>query len=139
MLKRREFTQLLTATSLLPYSVNVFSSLLTDKDVLIENPIHFVYENKARSYGLKEHISFADFEKVHYISGDITGLWYQDLHKLWQEKSILTAGLTREAEFFLLKTLARDYDYQVKYERASINAQLVSWLLVPADLATENS
>ena len=136
MLKRREFTQLLTATSLLPYSVNVFSSLLTDKDALIQNPVHFIYEKKARSYGLKEQVSFADFEKVHCISGDITELWYNDLHKLWQEKTILTAGLTRESEFFLLKTLARDYDYDVKYERPSHNFQLVSWLLGSADLST---
>jgi len=81
-------------------------------------------------------VSFADFEKVHCISGDITELWYNDLHKLWQEKTILTAGLTRESEFFLLKTLARDYDYDVKYERPSHNFQLVSWLLGPADLST---
>ncbi len=130
MIKRRGFNKLVVASSLLPFPVSTLAKLSANKK-LSSKDVHFVYENRALDYGLKETPVFEGFDKVHYIDGDATRVWYAELHFLWKSKSIVTAGLTRESEFFILKTLARDYGYSADNESHSENSSLVSWLLVP--------
>jgi hypothetical protein len=134
MMKRREINKLLVASAFLPLSANLWSSVSERKSRSLQGPVHFIYEKKAIDYGLKVKPSFIDFEKIHYIEGDVTRVWYDELHFLWQKKSILTAGLTRESEFFILRTLARDYGYNVVHEEQLENSQLISWLLAPQKL-----
>lgn len=93
--------------------------------------IHFIYEKNAASYGFSKSIEPENFEKVHYINGDISPVWYGELLSHFENSSILTAGLTRESESFVIKTLARDYAYEMVHEQAVDNTALVSWLLVP--------
>ena len=133
MIKRREFNNLLLISMFLPFPVSGWSRLLADEEKLFQIPMHFIYEKNSVDYGLIETPVFNDFEKIHYIEGDITRVWYEELHFFWKNKTILTAGLTRESEFFVLKTLARDYGYQISHEMQLSDSQLVSWLLVPAE------
>jgi hypothetical protein len=137
MIKRRGFTKLVVASTLLPFPVSSLAKLSVNNNFK-RSPVHFVYETRAGEYGLKENLVFEEFDKMHYISGDATRVWYEELHFLWKTKSIVTAGLTRESEFFILKTLARDYGYRPEHENYSENSRLVSWLLVPVDKTSPN-
>jgi hypothetical protein len=42
------------------------------------------------------------------VSGDVTALWYDDLHHRWRQGPAAIAGLTTAATFFCLETLAID-------------------------------
>jgi hypothetical protein len=130
MIKRREFNKLVVASTLLPFPVSSPAKILANYKQSSQ-AVHFIFENRAVDYGLKETLAFEEFDKVHYIDGDATRIWYDKLHFLWKSKSIVTAGLTRESEFFILKTLARDYAYKIANEKQLENTSLVSWLLVP--------
>lgn len=134
-MKRREINKLLAASTLLPLSASLWSSDSDNLGKSPQGPVHFIYEKNAVHYGLKVVPSFNDFEKIHYIEGDVTRVWYGELHFLWPKKNILTAGLTRESEFFILKTLARDYGYTVVHEAQHDNSQLISWLLAPIEFS----
>jgi len=131
-MKRRDFTKLVVAASLLPPSGYARSAILTSGNKNPVKPVHFIYEKSYAAPASGTLPAFDDFEKVHVIDGDVTKVWYNELHYLWQKKSILTAGLTRDSGFFVLKTLARDYDYTVSHQVQAENTQFISWLLVPA-------
>lgn len=138
MIKRREFNNLLLISMFLPFPVIGWSRLLVDEEKLFQIPMHFIYEKNSVDYGFIETPAFNDVEKIHYIEGDITRVWYEELHFFWKNKTILTAGLTRESEFFVLKTLARDYGYRVKHETQQADIPLVLWLLAPVEFSSQN-
>lgn len=131
-MKRRDFNKLVVAASLLPLSGYARSMIVTSSNKNSVKPVHFIYENSYAELGSGKPPAFSDFEKVHVIDGDVTKVWYNELHYLWQKKSILTAGLTRDSGFFILKTMARDYGYAVSHQEQAENTHFISWLLVPA-------
>jgi hypothetical protein len=45
---------------------------------------------------------------IHEIRGDITNLWFNDLHARWKKGPAAIAGLTRKDALFCLDLLARD-------------------------------
>jgi hypothetical protein len=67
---------------------------------------------------------------THGINGDITALWYHDLHFAWSKAPIQIAGVTTAAALFCLETLARDAGYRVTY-REQLEHALVSWTIAP--------
>lgn len=50
---------------------------------------------------------------VHTISGDVTSLWYRDLHRRWQSATSVIAGLTGYTALFCLERLAWDANHRV--------------------------
>ena len=130
-MKRRDFNKLVVAASLLPLPGYARSAILASSNEISANPVHFIYEKSYAELGSGKPPAFDDFEKVHVIDGDVTKVWYNELHYHWQKKSILTAGLTRDSGFFILKTLARDYGYTVSHQVQAENTQFISWLLAP--------
>tara|TARA_B100001123_G_scaffold414833_1_gene514741 strand:- start:690 stop:1091 length:402 start_codon:yes stop_codon:yes gene_type:complete len=131
MIKRRNFNKFIIASALLPFSLrSTPSAVETERDY---KPTHFVFEKSARDCELEGRLLSCDFDVVYYIDRDVTWVWYEELHFLWQSKSILTAGVTRESEFFVLTNLARDYGYAVKHETQIFDSTLVSWSLGPTN------
>lgn len=74
-----------------------------------------------------------DAGEVHRIAGDMTDIWSNHLKPAWARGRALTAGVTWDAEYFVLKTLARDQGYKVVYEQRAADASgAVTWVLAPA-------
>ncbi|HJP36164.1 MAG: hypothetical protein QF609_00510 [Gammaproteobacteria bacterium] len=92
-------------------------------------PLHFIYETRLLDPAGALPSWCAQASRSYAITGDVTPVWYHELHRHWERRSISTGGLTYEAEFFVLKTLARDYDYEVTVER--YDGDRVRWLLEP--------
>ena len=126
-LTRRQFNLLLGYSTA---SMSSVTHIWAQAGVPSQWPVHFVYESNASRYGLVERPTLDEFEKIHLIEGDITWVWYNELYPLWQEGATSTAGLTRETEFFLLKTLARDHGYRVVHEKRIDHTALCYWLLM---------
>ena len=91
--------------------------------------MHLVYD--ARIIELREALAAisVNIAKAHGFTSDLTPIWFDELHGLWESGCITTMGFTRDAEFFVLSTLARDQGYVVAGKEA--HAGKVSWLLVP--------
>jgi hypothetical protein len=52
---------------------------------------------------------------IRALRGDVTDLWYHELHPLWSERPAPIAGLTAYAALFCLEELARDHRMRVIY------------------------
>lgn len=52
---------------------------------------------------------------VHWIKGDVTGLWFHDLDLRWKNAPVAIAGLTQESSLFCLELLARDRGLRLLY------------------------
>jgi hypothetical protein len=59
----------------------------------------------ARAFG---HEAQRRGQPVHPFDGDITNVWYHDLHPRWQQSRAPIAGLTAHGALFCLEHLARD-------------------------------
>ncbi|HZM62866.1 MAG TPA: hypothetical protein VFB85_23840 [Vicinamibacterales bacterium] len=70
---------------------------------------------------------------THAISGDVTALWYQDLHFAWANAPIEVVGMTTASALFCLETLARDARHRVT-SRHTLDGGLVSWTIGPRKL-----
>lgn len=75
--------------------------------------------------------------RVAWITGDITDLWYDELDLLWREKKVAIAGLTGYAAFFCLERLAWDRGLRVAFKeehRRTDSGQpdlLYRWVIAP--------
>ena len=67
---------------------------------------------------------------THAINGDVTALWYHDLHFAWSKAPIQISGVTTAAALFCLETLARDAGHRVTH-REPLEHGLVSWTIAP--------
>jgi hypothetical protein len=68
-----------------------------------------------------EPVRFAEAAKAlgletHAITGDMTGLWYDELHDLWGEEAVAIGGMTRHGPMFCLEMLARDHGMRLVYQ-----------------------
>jgi hypothetical protein len=52
---------------------------------------------------------------VRAIDGDVTALWYDELHALWHARPVPIAGLTARPALFCLERLAWDHGMRVVY------------------------
>ena len=64
------------------------------------------------------------------ISGDVTALWYHDLHFAWANAPLRIIGVTTEPALFCLETLARDAGHRLT-SRETLDSGLVSWSIGP--------
>jgi hypothetical protein len=52
---------------------------------------------------------------VRAITGDVTALWYRDLHVRWQTEPTTVVGLTAHGALFCLERLGWDYDLRLNF------------------------
>jgi len=95
--------------------------------------VHFVYETRLIDLIDASGTVFPHASRFHAITADVTPVWYNHLDRLWRQRYIRTAGLTFDAEFFVLKTLASDHGYRVTREQH--DGEKVRWLLEPVPTA----
>ena len=79
----------------------------------------FAAEAKARGWTTTE------------IQGDVTDLWYHDLHARWRQGPTAIAGVTAANSLFVLERLAWDAGLRVTSRTAVPNEPLVAWLISP--------
>ncbi len=110
MTSRREFLHMGVAALALPISAQArFSPAGTVWPDGPSTPFHKVLFD-ARFAACR---AFADEAQrlglnIHEIRGDITDLWFNDLHARWKKGPAPIAGLTQKAALFCLDLLARD-------------------------------
>jgi hypothetical protein len=71
---------------------------------------------------------------VQGFNGDITTVWYHDLHPRWQQGPVAIAGLTAHGALFCLERLAWDVGMRVTHraeQRHEGHEPLYSWVIAP--------
>ena len=112
MANRREFLQgslavsalpLMTGAALAPFAANAspIARVIFDERL----PASRSFAERAAQSGIPAHA----------FKGDITSLWFNDLHQRWTNKPEAVAGITEPAALFCLERLAWDYKMRVTY------------------------
>jgi hypothetical protein len=73
-------------------------------------------------------------QHVQGFNGDITNVWYHDLHPRWQQGPAAIAGLTAHGALFCLERLAWDVGMRVTHReelRFEGHEPLYSWVIAP--------
>ena len=135
MASRREFIQAGIAASVLPMIV---SAREISRQPLL-NPQSFykvIFDQR-----FPASVAFAREmnqlgASVHAIEGDITDLWFHDLHAAWTKQPVAIAGMTAHGPLFCLERLAWDHGMRVTFraEHALPDAAaepLYSWIIAP--------
>jgi len=80
-------------------------------------------------------------ERVAWIEGDITKLWYEELDTRWYDEKIAVAGLTEYGPFFCLERLAMDRGLRVAFKGSHRRdgSQLLHLIDGPKDVVTEQA
>lgn len=68
------------------------------------------------------------------FNGDITNVWYHDLHPRWRQGPAAIAGLTAHGALFCLERLAWDVGMRVTHragQRHAGHEPLYSWVIAP--------
>jgi hypothetical protein len=65
---------------------------------------------------------------THAINGDMTGIWYHDLHPRWKQGPAAIAGLTAHGPLFCLERLSWDFQMRVVF-REEREDGLISWVI----------
>ena len=141
MVSRREILQgglavtslpLVAGLSLVPTQAG---ALVLDQADLARVPLYKVlFDNRfapARSFG---RAAAWRGESVHGFDGDITNVWFHDLHPRWQQGAAAIAGLTAHGALFCLEQLAWDVQMRVTYRaehRYAGHEPLYSWIIAP--------
>ena len=71
---------------------------------------------------------------AHAFNGDITHVWYHDLHPRWQQGPAAIAGFTAHGALFCLERLAWDVGMRVTHraeQRYEGHEPLYSWVIAP--------
>lgn len=124
-MNRRQFIQLLSASAA---SVTTMSTTAAEGPGS-SLPVHLVHDT-AVEIGRSEIRQFlGKVDRFHRISGDVTSLWTDQLDGLWKKQGIITVGVTRHAEYFVLRTLARDHGYTIIKEHSSDD--FIIWTIAP--------
>jgi len=72
---------------------------------------------------------------VYGIHGDITALWFHDLHHRWKQGPVAIAGMTAHGALFCLERLAWDHGMRVlsrtEHPAADGEEPLITWTIGP--------
>jgi hypothetical protein len=80
-------------------------------------------------------------DRIAWIEGDITELWYEELDVRWRDEKAAVSGLTEYGAFFCLERLAMDRGLRVAFkgEHRRNGAGLLHDVAGPADVVTEKA
>ncbi len=124
MATRRDFLQFGIAVSALPLALKNFQA---SPSVHAKSAPVSANESRGRNFykvivdsRIPESIRFGERMRemgsvVHPITGDITDLWFHDLHAQWTKQPVAIAGLTEHGALFCLERLAWDHRMRVVY------------------------
>ena len=124
MTTRREFLQAGIAASAIPIGAAAFKSAASrvpKVSAVSASPDAAVsFYKVVFDERFSDSVAFAAEMKrlgaaVHGISGDMTDLWYRDLHPRWQETPVAIAGMTAHGALFCLERLAWDHRMRVVF------------------------
>jgi len=125
MANRREFLQGTIAASALPLIGGMAAPAHSSPLVRV------IYDERLpASRAFAEHATQCGVP-VHAFKGDITSLWFNDLHQRWTRQPEAVAGLTEPAALFCLERLAWDYKMRVTHlaeHRASDMSANARWI-----------
>lgn len=111
MIDRREFIAHSAAFGALPLA----GPWVAANDIAWTGFYKVVYDERfelARSFATRANEYGA---RLHAISGDITELWFDDLHQRWRAGSASLAGITLESSAVQLGYFARDQRHAIRY------------------------
>jgi len=118
MSSRREFLQMGVAALALPISAHAAlspASSILDGETTATPLYKVVFDERfsaSRAFAEEaERLSLS----IHGIKGDMTDLWYHDLHARWKEGPVAIAGLTAHGPIFCLERLAWDQRMRVVF------------------------
>jgi len=118
MSSRREFLQMGVAALALPISAHAAlspTSSILDGDLNAMPLYKVVFDERfSASRAFAEEAERLG-QSVHGIKGDMTELWYHDLHARWTEEPVAIAGLTAHGPIFCLERLAWDHRMRVVF------------------------
>jgi hypothetical protein len=114
MPSRRHFLQAAAAASLLPFNARV-SLAETEAAGAIVRPSLVVAETRNAAAAAFAAEAGKWGIPVRAIDGDVTALWYDELHALWRAGPVPIAGLTAGPALFCLERLAWDHGMRVVY------------------------
>jgi hypothetical protein len=86
---------------------------------------------ESRDFG---HDARMQGHSVQGFNGDITNVWYRDLHPRWKQGTAAIAGLTAHGALFCLERLAWDVGMRVTHRaehRYEGHEPLYSWVIAP--------
>ncbi|MFZ1992207.1 MAG: hypothetical protein WAW96_20825 [Alphaproteobacteria bacterium] len=127
MANRREFLQGTIAVSALPLIGGMAAPFAANASPLARIvfderlPASRAFAERATQSGIPTHA----------FKGDITSLWFNELHQRWMKQPEAVAGLTEPAALFCLERLAWDYKMRVTYlaeHRASETIADARWI-----------
>ena len=127
---RRDFVKILTALSAGTATFSAWCKPDPNAPNVAPFEMHLVYDARVVDACALPDALLSRAARLYAFTGDVTPIWYDELHRLWQTRNNTTIGMTREAEFFVLSTLARDYGYDV-WHRDEWFAY-TTWMLAPA-------
>ncbi|MGA2214201.1 MAG: hypothetical protein ABSH31_13075 [Bryobacteraceae bacterium] len=104
MASRREFLQAGIAASVLPMAA-------VANTIAPSQPENHDFHKVIFDERFKASVTFGEEWKargaaVHAIRGDITDLWFHDLHRQWKQRPAAIAGFTAHGALFCLERLA---------------------------------
>ncbi len=117
MASRREFLQIGLAASALPIAGSTLSpEVLSASEGLAREPLYTVVFDER----FPDSVTFgAEMRRLGAptvgIAGDITDLWYRDLHARWKTGPVAIAGLTAHGPLFCLERLGWDHGMRVVF------------------------
>lgn len=119
MASRREFLQLGMAALALPISVHPPFSATPPMKPASDTSVGLykaVFDERfSESVAFAEEVRALGKPVVHGIKGDITDLWFHELHARWKREPVAVAGLTGHGAVFCLERLAWDHRMRVVY------------------------
>lgn len=124
-MKRREFIQLMSASAASIPGLSAMASALPASLL----PVHLVHDSAVTVGQAELEIITVKIDTYHLILADVTSLWSERLEPLWRDHRIITAGVTRHAEYFVLRTLAREHQYTIVNERDF--GGHIAWMMAP--------
>jgi len=118
MSSRREFLQMGVAALALPISAH--ATLSPASSILDGGPAATPLYKVVFDERFSSSRAFADEadrlgQSIHAIKGDMTDLWYHDLHARWKQEPVAIAGLTAHGPIFCLERLAWDHRMRVVF------------------------
>jgi hypothetical protein len=80
-------------------------------------------------------------ERVAWIEGDVTKLWYEELDARWRDEKTAVTGLTEFGVFFCLERLAMDRGLRVAFKGSHRRdgSRLLHDIHAPKDVVTEQA
>jgi predicted methyltransferase len=137
MISRRQILQSGLAATSLPLVAGLsFAPLASAQARALEHPALYkvLFDQRfaaSREFGRE---ALWQGQSVQAFNGDITNVWYHDLHPRWKHGPAAIAGFTAHGALFCLERLAWDVGMRVTHraeQRFEGHEPLYSWVIAP--------